>query len=210
MGKFEEEYRKKMVIAKAPRFTINIAAAVVLTLIAWTLIDGSVVDKAYATHLLANRNVLVSNLSEQPEEKQIASKIHELVNQERQKNGLEQLSYDDGLASIAKGHSQDMAENNYFSHRSSDGSSAGDRILQDDDCLRSDGSYYYGENIWSKKGNLGSSSDIARSAFDSWMDSPGHRQNILNNDFAIEGIGAVIEFGDRSYYDRVYITQDFC
>jgi|SRR5688572_52868 len=209
MVKFEKKCKKIMIIdgrIVAPSMT----AALALTFIAWNFVGGSVVENAYATHLLANTHVLSSNLPELPNEYEIASKIHDLVNQEREKNGLKQLSYDDGLASIGKGHSQDMVSNNYFGHTGSDGSSYGDRILQERDCWRADGSYYYGENIWWKKGNLGSSSDVARAAFDWWMNSPSHRANILSSVFITEGIGPVVVFGDGAYNDRVYITQDFC
>ena len=47
--------------------------------------------------------------------------------------------------------------------------------------------------------------DIAKSTVDGWMNSPGHRQNILTTTYDAEGIG--IEISDD---DKVYITQNFC
>jgi uncharacterized protein YkwD len=46
---------------------------------------------------------------------------------------------------------------------------------------------------------------IAISTVDGWMESPGHRKNILTEMFDLEGIGVVIDEDDK-----VYITQNFC
>ena len=47
--------------------------------------------------------------------------------------------------------------------------------------------------------------EIAQSTVEGWMDSPGHRKNILTSSYDREGIGVAIATNDK-----VYITQDFC
>ncbi len=47
--------------------------------------------------------------------------------------------------------------------------------------------------------------EIAFIAVDGWMNSEGHRKNILNSNFDREGIGVYIDSEDR-----VYVTQNFC
>jgi len=90
------------------------------------------------------------------------------INQARARNGLVQLTYNSSLNSAAKIKSQDMLEKNYFSHTSPDGTS-------DFDFIKASGYIYSfaGSNI--AKGKFSE-----QSVFDSWMNSTGHRANILN------------------------------
>jgi uncharacterized protein YkwD len=57
-------------------------------------------------------------------------RIHELVNVQRVSNGLHALTYDATLSTIAKAHSKDMSENNYFAHDNLSGLSPADRVFQ--------------------------------------------------------------------------------
>ena len=79
-------------------------------------------------------------------------------------------------------------------------------------------SYGVGENIYlgslsSSKAEIGyavitnwrSAEDLAIDVVQGWMGSPGHRENILTNDYESEGIG--VAFGSN---DTVLVTQDFC
>jgi uncharacterized protein YkwD len=139
----------------------------------------------------------------------IESTIHNLVNQAREQNNLHPLSYDDKLASVALEHSQDMAKRNYFSHYTPDGNGPTERAVAAGygDCRKDHGSYYtygIGENIYKEWGSLGSNSDIAHATFNAWMNSPGHRANILDSNYDGEGIGATI------VGNTVYVTEDFC
>lgn len=148
--------------------------------------------------------------------------IHNLINTERQNNGLSSLSFDSKLAEIARGHSQDMAQNNFFEHTNLRGQDPTDRATANGyNCYKDYGSYYtegIAENIF--QNNLYDSityvdfvpfhdwntqSEIAQSTVQGWMESPGHRQNILTSTYDKEGIGVAI-----SSDDKVYITEDFC
>lgn len=148
--------------------------------------------------------------------------IHNGINQQRKNNGLSALSYDSSLVAIARKHSADMARNNYFSHDNLQGLDPSARGVQAGySCYKNYGSYYttgIAENIM--QNNLydsityyngipryawNSQEDIAQSTVDGWMDSPGHRQNILTSTYDREGIGVAIASDDK-----VYITEDFC
>ncbi|MBL1101612.1 sigma-70 family RNA polymerase sigma factor [Streptomyces coffeae] len=106
-----------------------------------------------------------------------AQQVMELVNIERGKVGCSPVRLNDKLNSAAQRHSDDMAARGYFDHTSPDGSDPGDRITAAGYPWRT-----YGENI--AKGQ-----QTPAAVMDSWMNSPGHRQNILNCDFTEMGVG---------------------
>jgi uncharacterized protein YkwD len=120
------------------------------------------------------------------------SKMINLVNQDRASNGLPALTFDGSLRAGAIAHSQDMSENNYFSHTSP---TQGDFTAR----IRASGVKYTsaGENI-AQYGSV----EAAEAGF---MNSPGHRANILNTGFTRVGIGIVYNQSKGAYY----ITQWF-
>ena len=91
----------------------------------------------------------------------------ERVNDLRARSGMGPVSPDERLEEAALAHARDMSRRGYFDHRSPDGSSVGDRV-------RSAGYQWcsVGENI-----ALGQRS--IPEAFDAWLTSPGHRENML-------------------------------
>jgi uncharacterized protein YkwD len=117
-----------------------------------------------------------------------------LVNQERQIHQLPPLQEDSRLHDAALGHSEDMAQNNYFSHTSQDNRSPGDRITQAGYAWST-----YGENI-----AAGYSTPAA--VVEGWMNSDGHRANILRSSFCDIGVG--LAYSAASSY-RYYWTQNF-
>lgn len=153
----------------------------------------------------------------------LEKRIHTLINEKRINNGVSSLSFDDNLALIARGHSDDMSSNNYFEHdnkKGEDPTMRGQNVGYT--CRKDYGSYYtngIAENIF--QNNLYDSTsyvngipvshdwnsleDIAQSTVNGWMNSPSHRQNILYAQYNKEGIGVAI-----SSDDKVLITQDFC
>lgn len=100
-----------------------------------------------------------------------------IINQERQKNGIASLGYNSALDQAAQEHAEDMIKNNYFSHTGRDGSTPADRAIR---AGYSTG--WVGENI--AKGST-SPSQI----FSMWMGSSGHRQNMLNPAWKSAGVG---------------------
>ena len=107
--------------------------------------------------------------------------VARLVNAERAKYGLPALTYSSALAAGAKEKSADMAKNGYFSHTSPTYGSPFDR-------MKSRGISYRaaGENI-----AMGYRTPEA--VVQAWMDSPGHRANILSGKFTEIGVGYVAE-----------------
>ncbi|MFB5630794.1 MAG: CAP domain-containing protein [Nitrosopumilaceae archaeon] len=154
---------------------------------------------------------------------QIEYLIHEYTNKERVNHGLSQLAFDPEIAQIARGHSSDMANREYFAHETPEGLSPTERADQNGySCQKIVGFMIYSgiaENIF--QGHLFESyytingeitsyewnteEDIAKITVEGWMDSPGHRENILTEVFDREGIGVEI-----TQDHKVYVTQNFC
>jgi uncharacterized protein YkwD len=114
------------------------------------------------------------------------------INASRASAGLSRLRMDPALQEAARAHSLDMYQRHYFSHQTPDGKTPFDR-------LQAVNAHYLtaGENIaFAPDPNL---------AWDSLMQSPDHRANILNPDFQCVGIGAYKGLGG---YEEMF-TQDF-
>lgn len=102
------------------------------------------------------------------------------TNVERKDAGCAPLEPDSRLRAAAQDHAEDMAENTYFSHTSIDGREFADRI-------RAAGHPAPGGE------NIAQGQDSADEVVAAWMDSPGHRRNILDCGFVSLGVG----FDDR-------------
>ena len=135
--------------------------------------------------------------------------IHDMTNEERTSRGIRHLANDNHLDDIARSHSQDMADRNYFDHDTPEGRDPTDRgMAAGYNCRKDYGSYYtYGlaENIFTISRAGSNPETLARQMVDSWMTSPGHRQNILDSDYDALGVGIAI-----SRTGAVYATQNFC
>jgi uncharacterized protein YkwD len=117
---------------------------------------------------------------------ELERKVFQLTNDTRQEHDLMPLDEDDTLTAIARAHSDDMLENNYFSHVSPDGESLKDRVVP----AYSRALSRAGENIWGGHGfDYTDSALMARVIVDGWMSSPGHRANILNPNYNYMGVG---------------------
>ncbi len=108
-----------------------------------------------------------------------------LVNGERARFGTQALVEDPRLASAAFGHSQDMVDRGYFEHTSPTGQTLLTRIRASGFIPNDRVGYTVGENIAWGTLWLGTPRAIVRA----WMDSSGHRANILNGDYRYSGIG---------------------
>jgi hypothetical protein len=127
----------------------------------------------------------------------IAEEIFNIVNLEREESGLYKLKYDENLADVALIHSRNMVEQNFFSHGDPEGRGPQERVEE----------YYpeifggIGENIGFNHGET--EEDVAKNLMESWMDSPGHRANILSDQFSHIGVGV------KQRELRYYATQKF-
>ncbi|MEV4561756.1 sigma-70 family RNA polymerase sigma factor [Kitasatospora sp. NPDC049285] len=121
----------------------------------------------------------------------LAQQVLELVNTERAKNNCPPVKSNAQLATAAQKHSDDMAARSFFDHTNPDGAGPQQRI---------DAAGYR----WSAWGeNIARGQKDASSVMDSWMNSPGHRANILNCGYAELGVGIHLGAGGPWW------TQDF-
>ncbi|GIH49483.1 Uncharacterized conserved protein YkwD, contains CAP (CSP/antigen 5/PR1) domain [Microbispora rosea] len=120
----------------------------------------------------------------------IENEVVRLTNVERAKAGCGPLKHDPRLRTAAYAHSADMSAKDYFDHTSKDGRSFADRITAAGYTWRA-----AAENIAKGYGT-------AQAVVQGWMNSPGHRQNILNCNYTDIGVGYVAAGGP-------YWTQDF-
>ncbi len=116
---------------------------------------------------------LVTNTPLSPEQQRVV----DLVNAERSQAGCAPLRVSDQLTLAAQGHSEDMALYDFFSHTSFDGRSPWDRIRKT------------GYDYSSAAENIAAGYSMAASAVSAWMNSSGHRANILNCGLEETGVG---------------------
>ncbi len=118
--------------------------------------------------------------------------VARLVNEVRRSNGLSPLTFDWELSRVARYKSQDMRDRGYFSHTSP---TYGSPFAM----MKSFGISYRtaGENI--AKGYA-----TPKAVVDAWMNSPGHRANILNSSFTHIGVGYV---SSGNYWTQMFIGK---
>ena len=128
---------------------------------------------------------------------EIEQAIFQRVNQERTAAGLPALSYNTTMEHYARIKSKDMGDNGYFSHEDLQG-----KLITEQ--MKADGVSYraWGENIAYIQG-MSDNSALATKFMDNWMNSSGHRANILSTNFSSIGIG-VYKIGNK-----YYATQEF-
>lgn len=124
-----------------------------------------------------------------------------LLNAERSRRGMRDLQVNFRLARAADRHAADMVEHRYFGHDSRNGDSFSDRIRAAGYLPRS-GSWLVGENLAWGSGSMGSAEKIMKA----WMNSPGHRANILNARYREIGIG-LIKGSPRGGAGATYATE---
>lgn len=144
----------------------------------------------------------------------LEQQIHQSVNLHRRVNQREPFALDDELSNLARAHSEDMAKRGYFKHVNPEGLTPMKRLQ----AAGYNRCQFVGENI--HQNNLysrvitekkktsydwNSMEEIAGTTVKAWMDSEGHRDNILGKNYTRQGIGVAIS-GD----DKVYITEILC
>lgn len=106
-----------------------------------------------------------------------AEAVLKLVNQERKKAGVQPLTLSEKITSIANTKAKDMADKNYFSHQSPTYGSPFDMLKQ------------FGVSYSYAGENIAAGQKTAEEVMNSWMNSSGHRQNILNKNYTQIGVG---------------------
>lgn len=116
--------------------------------------------------------------------------VFDLINKQRTNNGLSALKIDNEVQRVARIKAQDMVSNNYFSHTSPTYGSPFDMLKSFKVSYKT-----AGENIAGNSSNSG--------ALTAWMNSSGHKANILNSSFNYTGIGVV----SSPKYGKVYVQM---
>lgn len=115
-----------------------------------------------------------------------------LVNVERQKNGLRSLTYDWELSRVARIKSQDMKDRNYFSHTSPTYGSPFQMMKS------------FGISYRSAGENIARGQATPQAVVKAWMNSAGHRANILNSSFTHIGVGYV---ENGKYWTQMFVGK---
>ena len=116
--------------------------------------------------------------------------VFDLINKQRTNNGLQALQIDNEVQRVARIKAQDMVDNNYFSHTSPTYGSPFDMLKSFKVSYKT-----AGENL---AGNSSNSSAVT-----AWMNSSGHKANILNSSFNYTGIGVV----SSPKYGKIYVQM---
>ncbi|MDY0942903.1 CAP domain-containing protein [Priestia megaterium] len=124
---------------------------------------------------------------------QFEQKVVDLVNQEREKQGLKPLTLNKKLSDVARTKSKDMMEKGYFDHNSPTYGSPFDMMKQ------------FGIEYTTAGENIAKGQQSPEEVMNAWMNSDGHRKNILNPDFTEIGVGYVK--GDTTYWTQQFIGK---
>ena len=126
----------------------------------------------------------------------VEEQILALVNAERENAGCQPLSSSCELANAARDHNLQMANGGFFDHRGAGEPGLFDRLIAAGSAVES-----AGENLFMMSNSP--SSSVANQCVISWMNSDGHRRNLLSPDFDSTGVSVVYSKGE------CYVTEDF-
>ena len=116
--------------------------------------------------------------------------VFNLINAQRTKNGLQALKMDAEVLNVARAKAKDMVDKNYFAHESPTYGSPFDMLNSFKVSYKT-----AGENIAGNSSNSG--------AVNAWMNSSGHKANILNSKFNYTGLGVV----KSAKYGKIYVQM---
>ena len=125
----------------------------------------------------------------------IEKEVLALVNQEREKHGLKPLQLDAEVFKVANMKSQDMRDHHYFDHQSPTYGSPFEMLKQQGIDFKAAGE------------NIAAGQKTAEEVMDGWMNSEGHRANILNPNFTHIGIGYVQGGDHGTYWTQLFIQK---
>lgn len=125
----------------------------------------------------------------------LVKQVVDLTNQERKKNGLNALKLDGELANVAEMKSEDMKENDYFSHTSPTYGSPFEMMEN------------FGVDYSTAAENIAVGQKTPESVVNAWMNSPGHRKNILNKQVTHIGVGTAKDGSQGIYWTQMFIAK---
>lgn len=122
----------------------------------------------------------------------LENEVIRLVNAERNKAGLSSLTTDSNLTSVARTKSQDFINNNYFSHNSPTYGTPFEMLTT------------MGIKYSAAAENIASGQKTAAEVMNSWMNSSGHKANILNSNFNKIGVGVAKANNGNLYWTQLF------
>ena len=157
----------------------------------------------------------------------LARRVHGATNEARRRQGVAELAWDGRLVPVAAGHSRDMAQRGFFDHVTPDGLTPNDRAGREGvDCRAALGAgrervgvleNLYKTSRWTSwtERTVGgrttrdyawqTAGEITRAVVDGWLESPGHRRNLL--DPTARRAAVAVAFARD---DAIYVTQVLC
>jgi uncharacterized protein YkwD len=128
----------------------------------------------------------------------IERRVSEFVNRERTSKGLKSLEWDQQLADAARSHARRMALRRFFSHADPELGDLFERLEDAKIPWRK-----AAENLFTEKGY----EDPARQTIQGWMNSPGHRGNMLDKQITRAGTGAARAADGSVYVVQIYVLR---
>lgn len=129
----------------------------------------------------------------------IERRVFDLVNEVRAEHGLRPLVWVDMMAVVARNHSSNMASNNFFGHQDPQGRRTDKRLGE------------VGLNHWRQVSEniawISGNSDPVGRVVKAWMQSPGHRSNILDPVSRESGIGLAVTPEGKYYFTQVFMRR---
>ena len=188
-----------LVVDKAPKPT-GVAESTTTKASAPVKIDTALPENTIAT--AQSPTAEINKMTRPPTPTQptnLTTLIHSLTNTARAKDNRAVLSFDTKLSDLAKERSEDMIRQNYFSHTSPNSC--------DLSCRFKNSNYQtltWGENLAeSTSHDMLSNQELAEMFMESWLNSNGHRDNLLSKKFTHQGIGTAVKGG------RIVVTVVF-
>ncbi len=123
----------------------------------------------------------------------LEKQVFELVNKERANNGLGPLTWDWQAARVARTKSQDMIDKKYFAHESPTYGSPFKMMEK------------FGLKFSAAAENIAKGQNTAQAVMTSWMNSPGHKANILSKQTTHIGVGAAKDSGGTLYWTQMFL-----
>lgn len=145
------------------------------------------------TDVASDDDISSRPIVDEDEVQQLELKVFELLNDERQLKGLDDVSYDETIAALARQKSRNMADNGYLSHTSP-------QLGSPFKMLRDNGIKYT-----SASENIARGQKTAEEVVAAWMDSTGHRESMLNPNFQRIGAGFAQDEKGRSYWTILFV-----
>jgi uncharacterized protein YkwD len=130
------------------------------------------------------------------DESRYEREVFEAINRERAAHGAKPLVWNDAVAKQARAHSARMDARQFFSHQDPEFGGVGERLKRGGVRWRA-----CAENVHQQKGFA----DPVKVAVEGWMNSLGHRRNLLDPQFVRTGVGIVRGRGGTYYFTQIFV-----